>query len=1071
MNANMEPWRQFWIFQANPNQYNAKSQLRVGQDVDWYVSRFISRYREGDIVYLWIAGDDAGIYGWAEVQGEVFTDERGKQRLKAIYRGVLEKPLLRPFLRSQSKVFDGLSILRNPTGTNFRVTVLEAVELNRLIEDNGDPTPINPDEVEDPNNASQHFTKAVYVLDYRFDNDVKSILATCLGAAQQINGTFFPQLLVQVTLRYFFEQTQSKNANFASELGSVIPYEALVERMSFANQVEFMSGARLSPELSNDVLVKRNVLILLAEARRIAIKTRGREQILGRHLLGAILQGVVASIQNYVKEELLEAVGLKLDEVRENFINLIESNYTDDKINAWRALINEELINFDEPETFSPLLTRIDSDSAHKASRDLLNIDDDAVAIAKVLCAKDAAPPLAIGLFGEWGSGKTFFMRRIHLHVNTLTERVDESHEAYQSKVAQIWFNAWNYQDGKLWASLVNHVFVGLKQELKRLNKENPDEEFKKLMERLDEDRVLEKKLESTSARLNALKQKQQDIEQRIEVINSANRNFQLQQPKESGIKSVARLKKYGKEIETIFNIPGANNALTVLDNVEKVRDIYNKVANANVFNQAFKFFTRDGKTIAQVFIALVLVFGIVFVLSQQKNFWADVFSGVTVLVSFASVYFTKFGQFIKLLKGIRQDVDNSFIESENKIKQKLEQNEKELQKLALQKIEVQAEFKESQKDFDELNSSYGEASDETFASFIFDRASSSEYKSHLGLLNTVRRDFSRLNKLLTEQQDQKLPKIDRIVLYIDDLDRCEPEVVVDVLQAIHLMLAFPLFMVVVGVDARWLGRSLKKRYSFLVHEKDDQVQDKLDYHAASTHDYLEKIFQVPFWLKRLDGDRANEMMRALLQSQAVVNNRTGEVEPGEVLDDEELKKQLENAGELFEESEDDAENYQDEADEDELLVNNLVSTRALEMSEPELLFFQQLGGIVGRSPRAVKRFINLYRILKSSHRKARVVSFSDDDGEFRVPLFLLAVVCGSPKEAEELFRFFKQQAPGTRVKGVLKDCASYSKSDGWPALIKSLQASKEAIGGLPLNAIKTWIPAVARFSYHEWVE
>jgi hypothetical protein len=48
---------------------------------------------------------------------------------------------------------------------------------------------------------------------------------------------------------------------------------------------------------------------------------------------------------------------------------------------------------------------------------------------------------------------------------------------------------------------------------------------------------------------------------------------------------------------------------------------------------------------------------------------------------------------------------------------------------------------------------------------------------------------------------------IDRIVLYIDDLDRCSTETVSQVLDAVHLLLALPLFAVVVGVDPRWLAR------------------------------------------------------------------------------------------------------------------------------------------------------------------------------------------------------------------------------------------------------------------------
>ena len=57
------------------------------------------------------------------------------------------------------------------------------------------------------------------------------------------------------------------------------------------------------------------------------------------------------------------------------------------------------------------------------------------------------------------------------------------------------------------------------------------------------------------------------------------------------------------------------------------------------------------------------------------------------------------------------------------------------------------------------------------------------------------------------------LPRIDRIVLDIDDLDRCQPQQVVEVLQAIHLLLALNLFVVVVGVDPGWLIRSLKAQY------------------------------------------------------------------------------------------------------------------------------------------------------------------------------------------------------------------------------------------------------------------
>jgi peptidoglycan hydrolase CwlO-like protein len=1090
MQSQIEPWRQFWIFQAKPTQYDAKTQLTVGQAIDWYVSRFIDRYREGDIVYLWIAGEDAGIYGWAEVEGEVFKDEAGKQRLKAVYRGVLAKPLGKAFLLAQPKVFDGMSILRSPTGTNFRVTVLEAIELNRLIADNGDESPPEPDSVPDPNNPEELFTKAVYVLDYRFDNDVKSVLTSCFASSRNINQTLFPSLLIQATLIHFANLLQQKAPpDFAVMLNDVLPLDKMREVLNFQEQIIDDSTLVLSPELADQIMVKRNVLALLAEARRIAIKTNGKEQIMARHLVGAILQGAVAAIQSYVTSKILEPFGLNLSEVREAYVNQIERRWPEDNIQNWRALISEELVTTtEEKETFSPLLTKIDSDSVDNANEDLLSIDDEAIAISKVLCAKDAAPPIAIGLFGEWGSGKTFFMRRIYRHVKSLTERVsadnnasprDQNNKAYQSKVAQIWFNAWNYQDGKLWASLVNHVFVGLKKEMKRLNKDTADEQFKSLMKLLDEDRVIEEQLHASSTKLNALEKKKKNIQQRIEVLNSTNKAIEKKAPEERRrLKLIESLGGYSEEIQQVFGITGLQKgAADITNNVEQVKSIVNQVSRLGLFGrlkQWVKFFTRDLKATVLFLLSIGCIVSVsYFLMSYFSVELGSIGSVITVSLSLISTRLTKFGKFLDLADKIKNEFDAA-PQSSVDTQQQIVQNEREIKSLQMQQLETQAEVEASQKEYSKLNASLGEPSDETFASFIFDRAESSDYNSQLGLLNMVRRDFSRLNELLTNQTDSSLPKIDRIVLYIDDLDRCEPEIVVDVLQAIHLMLAFPLFMVVVGVDARWLGRSLKKRYSFLVHEKEDRNAHELDIHAASTHDYLEKIFQIPFWLKRLDGERANDMIKALLKPDSEVRGESDvNVDPanqdnfGKGGDDIVIGFE----GALFEETEDQKIDFTDERENDELLINNLISTRSLEMSEWELNFFQKLGAIVGRSPRAVKRFINLYRILKASHKKARMVGFSEENGGFKVPLFLLAVVCGSPKEAEDFFIQLKRAEGDDSLSTLIEGFVEVENCPGWNALVKALQASNDVIGELKVGDVKAWIADTARFSYREWVE
>ncbi len=48
--------------------------------------------------------------------------------------------------------------------------------------------------------------------------------------------------------------------------------------------------------------------------------------------------------------------------------------------------------------------------SSDEAAQDLVGIAAEADALAYLVAARDLAPPLAIGLFGDWGSGKSFLI-------------------------------------------------------------------------------------------------------------------------------------------------------------------------------------------------------------------------------------------------------------------------------------------------------------------------------------------------------------------------------------------------------------------------------------------------------------------------------------------------------------------------------------------------------------------------------------------------------------------------------------------------------------------------------------
>ena len=78
---------------------------------------------------------------------------------------------------------------------------------------------------------------------------------------------------------------------------------------------------------------------------------------------------------------------------------------------------------------------------------------------------------------------------------------------------------------------------------------------------------------------------------------------------------------------------------------------------------------------------------------------------------------------------------------------------------------------------------------------FLANRAAG--YQKHQGVVGMLHRDFRLLDAQLRAQPSTAdkpgLPRIDRVVLYIDDLDRCSPAKVLEVLEAVHLLLALEL--------------------------------------------------------------------------------------------------------------------------------------------------------------------------------------------------------------------------------------------------------------------------------------
>jgi hypothetical protein len=360
--------------------------------------------------------------------------------------------------------------------------------------------------------------------------------------------------------------------------------------------------------------------------------------------------------------------------------------------------------------------------------------------------------------------------------------------------------------------------------------------------------------------------------------------------------------------------------------------------------------------------------------------------------------------------------------------------------------------------------------SPEQLKRFVAERLAAGDYLRHLGLLHTVRGDMDKLGQLLSPSGLAKvLPggetPVQRIILYIDDLDRCPPQRVVEVLEAIHLLLAFPLFVVIVGVDIRWVQQALCKRYPRLLGKGEG---------VASAMDYLEKVFQIPFWLPPLNSAGGAKLLEAAIgpvESAAQEGATAGQGRNGGGPSEPTRKDPRDEKPEINA----DLTRQQDQSSKVPPPIT--LTAEALMLTADEAAYAKNLIGVVSISPRRTKRFANLYRVLKGSLSpvERRRLAYPTNPGEgFRSPLFLLALLTGAPKAASQLIAQLTTPSTDPAITASskpLQDILASIKPP--PDEAEALKAATLLIKDEPLEAhtlenLRYWASKACRFAFSE---
>ena len=645
---------------------------------------------------------------------------------------------------------------------------------------------------------------------------------------------------------------------------------------------------------------------------------------------------------------------------------------------------------------------------------DMVGIRAEVDAFAYLLASRGLKPPLAVGLFGDWGSGKSFFMEAVRERIDQLTQdpEVSKRKQAevpFWKRIIQIQFNAWHYVEGELWASLVDHIFNQLRM------KDESEDLVKQRREHWLE------KLDHTRARMVRLEAKRSEAER--DLRNKEKQAEMLRNQRDSEMDNLERLRAQATtELVVEESLEEVNRALQpflIAVGVPTVKEVFSKLDEARKELKRGRVLLNtlwnDEQQRQWVIASLVGVPVVVWLLTAfDFSVLTTAFSGVSATAAAALTLLSKATGLVQsrlaVIEQAQATVNQEILSVQQGLDKKIKQAEGNIDKAEAQ---LQSVVKEQQSLVNGLKTIQKELKEVTPArvlnDFVAERVGSGDYRKHLGIPALIQQDFRQLANLVGQQNDAilkdkkgRLEKredcFNRIILYIDDLDRCPDEHVVEVLQAVHLLLAFELFVVVVAVDSRWLSHALTKHFEAL-------VVDRQNGQEATPDDYLEKIFQIPFWIQPLSKTAKQNIIQGLLQGHlATPESQGGEEQGGDK--PSVGKAQLEVLNAL-----------------DPASVPPTLQAAALSITREELNFLDGLAVLLGSTPRSTKRFVNLYQLVRIIYRLDPNAYEPTPPSEYELLAFALALGEGLPKLGPIVLKAAVDADPDATFNTLLTGC------------------------------------------------
>ena len=233
------------------------------------------------------------------------------------------------------------------------------------------------------------------------------------------------------------------------------------------------------------------------------------------------------------------------------------------------------------------------------------------------------------------------------------------------------------------------------------------------------------------------------------------------------------------------------------------------------------------------------------------------------------------------------------------------------------------------------------------FGLSIKDLFSSLGDKDKLGVMGTMDDDFINFSNIYSKINTDKKP----IVIFIDDLDRCPPDRIVSVVNAINTLTIKKGFIFFIGYDKDFVAAAISSQYKDIIEFSSDESNK-----SNFGYDFLDKIIQVPFKIPKGSRDSILKYAESILHFSDAKNSSGEEANSESIEEDKKV---------IVPESEKNVDGSDTIKLDDsvEIEIEEIPSEEDLDQITLEIL---KVGvtkfGL--NNPRSIKKFVNVFKLL-----------------------------------------------------------------------------------------------------------